>query len=331
MFDLIFQSGEFTGGESSFWSDLAVSVLGGAVGAFVGVGGAIFVYYKQTIDANKLREYEQYELKKNKINYTKLLLGKIARFNEFTIPELERLLKRKYVSPLTDNGLAIVPLSTISEAGSVKRDEYYLPFIELFASSDPQKDYNAVMQIFSDHFFVYDETLKLINNEVLRVHGISEEYKREYNNAADAIVRLGIEARKLHIKEGTNPEKDNLIRLGKDFIIAFHADDTKKSDLDFTQSLVKKLLEGYVQYDFFVNVRDELAGFFFDVSSSLKKLGLLHSESIFHIKNMSLAASKRLEILTELDVKTRKMIKKYDVKQFVFSSPKFLDLVLKTA
>lgn len=328
MIDLIFQSGEFNGGDSSFWGDLTVSVVGGAIGAFIGVAGAIYVYYKQTTDASRQREYEQYELKINKIKYTELLLDKISSFNAFTIPELEKLLKRKYASPLNDSGIAIVPMATVSELGAVQRGEYYLPFIELFDSDDPQKDYNSVMRIFSDHFFLYEETLKLINNEVLRVHEIKENYKREYNNAADAISRLGIEARKLHIKEGSRPENDYLIKLGKNFLENFHSDDSRKSDLEFTQNLVRELLKAYVDKDYFINVREELAPFFFDVSNSLKKLGLLHSESAFHIKNMSLAASKRLELLTNLDVATRKMRKKYKVKPFVYSVPRFLDLVI---
>jgi hypothetical protein len=328
MLDLIFQNGEFSGGDSSFWGDLTVSVIGGAIGAFIGVLGAVYVYYKQTIDASKQREYEQYELKKNKINYTQLLLDKISRFNEYTIPELEKLLKRKYLSPLNDSGVAVVPMATVSELGAIQRGDYYLPFVELFDSEDPQKDYNAVMRIFSDHFFLYEETLKLINNEVLRVHEIKENYKREFNNAADMISRLGIEAKKLHIKEGTKSENDDLIKFGNDFLTNFHLDDSRKSDLEFTQILVRDLLKAYVDKDYFINVRQELAPLFFDVANSLKKLGLLHSESAFHIKTMSLSASNRLELLTNLDVLTRKMRKRYKIKPFIHSTPKFFELVI---
>lgn len=328
MMDLIFQSGEFSGGDSSFWGDLTVSVIGGAIGAFIGVLGAVYVYYKQTIDASRQREYEQYELKKNKINYTGLLLDKISRFDEYTIPALEKLLKRKYLSPLNDSGVAIVPMATVLELGAIQRGDYYLPFIELFDSDDPQKDYNTVMQLLSDHVFLYEETLKLINNEVLRVHEIKENYKREYNSVADMISRLGIEAKKLHIKEGTKPENDDLIRFGNNFLANFHLDDSKKSDLEFTQTLVRDLLKAYVDNDYFINIRQELAFFFFDVANSLKKLGLLHSESAFHIKNMSLSASKRLELLTNLDVSTRKMRKKYKIKAFIHSTPKFFELVI---
>lgn len=86
LFDIIFQSGEFSGDDNSFWTDLFVSILGAGVGAYT----TIWVYLESLKKEKIKEESKKKEFEKDKLKYLGLLINNSIKAIELLISGLDK-------------------------------------------------------------------------------------------------------------------------------------------------------------------------------------------------------------------------------------------------
>lgn len=242
MFDFIFKNGEFLPDDSSFWQGLLTS----AIGAGVGAGGALFVYWLQIQRERDMKSVTQYAKNTADINYFKLVLN-----DAITFVNVQSKIKKKYAEEIKNapykshllNSYPTLPLVRLEKINHEKTHELFITTQGEGATRKFKEIYKYV-DFFSESFSVIDETLEKDTNEV---QNMKHDYIKKF---ADLIDNASKKANS--IKYNTyddNPlyKTDTLFCLIDKIIADFHENRKDTTDLEYHQiQFVRKLNEGIV-------------------------------------------------------------------------------------
>jgi hypothetical protein len=125
MLDFIFKNGDVLHDDSSFWQDLFTSAIGAAIGA----GGALFVYWLQIQRERDLKSVTQYAKDVADITYFKLILRDSLAFvsvqSKVRLNYAENIKTKPYESyPL--NSYPTLPLTRLDKIDHEKTHSLFL-------------------------------------------------------------------------------------------------------------------------------------------------------------------------------------------------------------
>ena len=133
LFDIIFQSGEFSGDDNSFWTDLLVGILGAGVGAYT----TIWVYL-QSLKKEKLKEeIKKKEFEKDKLRYLQHLINKSLSTIDHLITGLDKFIQTIEEDNITFPELISAPLHDLERiVHRINQEEHYHSYLNQLKNDD---------------------------------------------------------------------------------------------------------------------------------------------------------------------------------------------------
>lgn len=159
--DIVFQFGEFTGEDSSFWSDLLIQLSGAIIGAVV----AVWLFFRQIKSQKDKEEADKIQLHKDRLQYLDFLLKDATLLIDRLVNSLELF------------------------STSVKKDPSILPRLGMVSID---VFYRIGVKIDQEHYFHAYKALSKNEDDVSKMfsitdfyHGTLTDLRESYRKVAD--------------------------------------------------------------------------------------------------------------------------------------------------
>ena len=207
--NIIFQFGEFTNEDSSFWADLAIAV----VGAFIGTGGAIWLYYRQTRDQKKKEDDNKVEVQKDKLRYLRNLLKDVILSIEKFSAQLLEFHDNVISYPTHLPQLKTLPTYNFDRiVNKLNQEDYYHAYVTLIQNENISAIFSLV-EYFYGSLELSEQSFK---------DTVQYDLQRR-NKFFEAITKLVNEmAETLRLFKQNNQRDTNNYRILNEFIIRYY-------------------------------------------------------------------------------------------------------------
>ncbi|WBA41781.1 hypothetical protein [Hymenobacter canadensis] len=241
--DIIFQNGEFLSADSSFLQEITTAAIGAALGA----GGAIFVYWLQIQRDKDIKIFNEYKQSKADTEYFQLVLNDAVKFIESQILILtdyaNKIIKQPYESHIL-NSYPTIPLFRLEKISHEKMHHIFLSF----------QDNNATKTIHDIYKYIdfYSESFKNINDQTDRdikeVHVLKTEYVKLFADLADEFSKKANKIKYQTYNGNSIYKLDRLFTLIDKVTLDFYDSRSNTTDLTYHQNeFVRPLVEGIIQ------------------------------------------------------------------------------------
>jgi hypothetical protein len=286
---IIFQFGEFTGDESSFLSDLFVAI----VGAFIGTGGAILVYYWQSKDQNEKEAKNRYNIQSDQLKYLYYLLDSVTLATDKMIEVLDEFYKNVNFKPTEIPPLKLVPFYDFNRIVNViNQGEYYHAYKTLVNDEN-------ISRIFGISDFLYGSFIDL--EQYFKNTSLYDlQRRKDFAESMEQLISIILDNHKtLKDKEGITGKNYNIINNS---IFEYHkALDPDPSDfLKLRDDFLTPLIEETVS----IKSCDEIYQITMKASQTSKLLtpiilsNLQYADEIKSLANSFLESNGKLKDLT---------------------------------
>ncbi|MBS1619751.1 MAG: hypothetical protein JST76_14610 [Bacteroidetes bacterium] len=222
--DIAFQFGNFYGQPDSGWLFTLFNTI---LGAFIGSGASIYVFYKTISYDKKKEEYKERKFQKDKVKYFQSLIRNINTGLNTQIAALKTFAETVRENPTDLPLLNAVPLFDLTRVvHKVNQEEYYHSFIAEFGNSPTVIDDYRTIILLLDYF---EANISMIKESLQRSIQFDYErkvqYKRMIEKAMDETAGALI-----------NQEVQNehaFWNFLNDSIITFHEENDEHSDIKF--------------------------------------------------------------------------------------------------
>ncbi len=277
MLDLLFNYGDALPEGSSFWQDLFTS----AIGASIGAGGALFVYWLQIQRERDLKSVTQYSRDTADINYFKLILKDSLGFIE-----VQSAIRAQYATNIKSkpyetqplNSYPTLPLARLEKVDHEKTHSLFLATQGENATENFKEIYKYI-DFFSNAFSTIDET---IASDISVIQNLKQGYIKQF---ADLMDDASKKTNKIKFEEYGGKllyKEDALFSIINGIITDFHTNRKDVSDLVYHQTqFVRKLNEGIVR-EGFLNDAECL-----DLALSSKTITHLFSDIKFRVDGLA--------------------------------------------
>ncbi|MDF7818337.1 hypothetical protein P1X15_12050 [Runella sp. MFBS21] len=290
LFDIIFQSGEFSGDDNSFWTDLLVGILGAGVGAYT----TIWVYL-QSLKKEKLKEeIKKKEFEKDKLRYLQHLINKSLSTIEHLITGLDKFIQTIEEDNITFPELISASLHDLERiVHRINQEEHYHSYLNQLKNDDI-----AVIFGIIDYFY---DSYNEIRKSLEKSQKFDFDRKQEYTKLVYEVRKM-VASKLGELKKDKNPYLDFYETLNR--LLVKHINETKQNptNLELIQkNLIQPLLELWkdnkemsqeIDFDEIVNNVSNANKMLFPIKENNKSVAI-------DLQDYSNDFKKNLEILKE--------------------------------
>ncbi|WP_157886790.1 hypothetical protein [Hymenobacter sp. PAMC 26628] len=242
MLDFVFQNGEFSPDSSSFLPDLLTS----AIGAGIGAGGALFVYWLQIQRERDLKYINQSTQDKADIEYFQLVLKDTLGF-----VEVESKVRLDYAAEIKQQPYKSIPLNSYPTLPLIRLEKInHEKMHHLFLStqgSDATKNFKNIYKYIDYFTNSFTEINSTIDRDTIEIQTLKQDYANQFDSLVDEVSKKANAIRYGVHKGHLSYENDPLYVLLNGIISDFYENRTDTTDLVYYQTqFVRKLTEGLV-------------------------------------------------------------------------------------
>ena len=297
-FDIIFQSGEFAGAERSAWVDLGINIIGGAVGAAVGIAGTIWIFNK-TIKQNYLDDKnKKAQHREENLLYFKTLLSSIITDIDNQLSLYKSFSSELRSSPKEFPSIKLLSLEDLSYiADRLNQEDLFHAYRSKFPTNDAVVE---IKQIINDIIYFNRKHNTLIS-DIDKSKQFDYQRKKEFQEMYESIFELAgqVSSKTISMSDDVS---DPLIILTKYYLDVKSSDilDTKEYYENFVKPLMDKLLP-------IIGNRTAT-----DLIFRLKRLQTIYRDIDFQNNNLAnvvdLAGEHMTNVLSKLKTRSTKLL-----------------------
>ena len=236
--NIFFQFGEFTGEESSKVIDFIIQL----VGALIGAGSAILVFWLGLKNERLKGDKQKIELTHEKLRYVNFLLNGVLADTQKQLLGIERFINQQN-SNLSKLTIFDITVKNNSEriVNKINQEEYFLAYVRVF-------DDDNITRLFdlTDYFkLAFDKVLEDIRSNAKYDYDLKVEFK----GLVDSLINK-IAAYSFVLKQKQNYQDDDLYNILNESIIHYYEVIQKEFDnfLLLRENFIVPLLPQILKY-----------------------------------------------------------------------------------